>query len=79
MSNGMEMKVSILQCIGILVGKLITLFSGRVGIAQFVEHQSCHTLAAERSAGVTPEVNLRNSWCACEGIHPGLETQCRHH
>ena len=35
------MKVSNLECIGILVGKLITLFSGRVGIAQLVERHSC--------------------------------------
>ena len=53
MSNGMKVKVSNLEYIGILVGKLITLFSGRVGIAQLVERQSCHMLAAERSAGVT--------------------------
>ena len=57
----MKMKVSNLEYIGILVGKLITLFSGRVGIAQLVERQSCHMLAAERSAGLTPEANLKNS------------------
>ena len=41
-------------------------------------------LAAKRSAGVAPEVNLRNLLCAGEearkrGIHPGFETQERHH
>ena len=41
-------------------------------------------LAAKRSGGVTPEVNLRNSLHtgdkACKwGIHPGFETQGRHH
>ena len=37
-----------------------------------------------QSAGVTPEVNLRNLLCAVKearklGIHPGFETQGRHH
>ena len=41
-------------------------------------------LATKRSAGVTPEVNLRNPLHAGEkthkqGIHPGFETQGRHH
>ena len=41
-------------------------------------------LAAKRSAGVTPEVNLRNPLCIGEeahkrGIHPGFETQGRRH
>ena len=41
-------------------------------------------LAVKRLAGVTPDVNLRYSLCtgeeACEqGIHPGFETQGRHH
>ena len=41
--------------------------------------------AAKTSAGVTPEVNLRNPLCTGEkagkqGIHPGFETQgiCHH-
>ena len=42
----------------------------------------CH--AIKRSAGVVPEVNLRHLLCAGEeahmqGIHPGFETQGRHH
>ena len=41
-------------------------------------------LAAKRSEGVTPEVNLRILLCAGEkalklGIHPGFETQGRRH
>ena len=41
-------------------------------------------LAAKRSAGVAPEVNLRNSLHAGNkahkrGIHPGSETQGRRH
>ena len=39
-------------------------------------------LAIKRSAGVAPEVNLRNPWNAGgeahkQGIHPGFETQDR--
>ena len=41
-------------------------------------------LTSIQSAGVAPEVNLRNSWHtgdkACkQGIHPGFETQGRRH
>ena len=41
-------------------------------------------LAAKRSAGVAPKVNLRIPLCtgdedASEGIHPGFETQGRPH
>ena len=41
-------------------------------------------LAVKRSAGVAPEVNLRNLLCAGKiarkpGIHPGFGTQGRHH
>ena len=41
-------------------------------------------LAAKRSSGVTPEMNLRNPFYEGEksdkpGIHPGFETQDRHH
>ena len=41
-------------------------------------------LTSIQSAGVAPEVNLRNSWHAddeaCKrGIHPGFETQGRRH
>ena len=41
-------------------------------------------LAAKRSAGVAPELNQRNLLYVGEkaqkpGIHPGLETQDRHH
>ena len=41
-------------------------------------------LTSIQSAGVAPEVNLRNLWCAgkeaCNrGTHPGFETQGRHH
>ena len=41
-------------------------------------------LTSIQSAGVAPEVNLRNSWHAGDeahkqGIHPGFETQGRHH
>ena len=41
-------------------------------------------LAAKRSAGVAPEVNLRNPLHAGdpahkgEGVHPGFETQSKH-
>ena len=42
-----------------------------------------HVLATKRSAGVTPEVNLRNPLHSCNkacklGIHCGFETQGRH-
>ena len=41
-------------------------------------------LAVKRSAGVAPEVNLRNPLCAVKiackwGIHPGFKTQGRRH
>ena len=41
-------------------------------------------LTSIQSAGVAPEVNLRNSWHAGNkarkrGIHPGFETQGRRH
>ena len=41
-------------------------------------------LSTKRSAGVTPEVSVRNPLHngekACkQGIHPGFETQCRRH
>ena len=41
-------------------------------------------LTSIQSVGVTPEVNLRNSWhigdkARKQGIHPGFETQGRHH
>ena len=36
-------------------------------------------LAAKRSAGVAPEVNLRNHEAHKQGIHPGYETQGRPH
>ena len=41
-------------------------------------------LATNRSAGVTPEMNLRNPFQAGkiaskQGIHPGFETQGRRH
>ena len=41
-------------------------------------------LTSIQSAGVAPEVNLRNSWHAGDkahkqGIHPGFETQGRRH
>ena len=41
-------------------------------------------LAAKRSAGVEPEVNLRHPLCTGEkarkqGVHPGFETQGRNH
>ena len=45
---------------------------------------SAAKLAVKSSAGLAPEVNLRNSLHTgdktCEpGIHPGFETQGRHH
>ena len=45
---------------------------------------SAATLATKKSAGVTPEVNLRNSLHADDKarkrvIHPGFETQGRRH
>ena len=48
------------------------------------ENDSADMLAAKRLAGLVPEVNLRNSLHtgnrhAREGIHPGFETQGRHH
>ena len=48
------------------------------------ENGSAAMLAAKRSAGVTPEVNLKILFTqamkhACEGSHPGFETQGRHH
>ena len=41
-------------------------------------------LAAKRSAGVAQQMNLRDLLCTGnkarkQGIHPGLETQGRHH
>ena len=41
-------------------------------------------MTIRRSAGVTPEINLRNPLCACEeackqGIHPDSETLGRRH
>ena len=39
---------------------------------------SAAILAAKRSAGVAPEVNLRIPMQASEGIHPGFENQRRH-
>ena len=41
-------------------------------------------LAVQRLAGVAPEVNLGNPLCTRKkahklGIHPGFETQVRHH
>ena len=46
--------------------------------------RSAPLLAVKRSAGATPEVNLSNPLHAGEkarmqGIHPGFETQGRHH
>ena len=50
---------------------------------QHVGNATGAMLMSIQSAGVAPEVNLRNSWHAGDkahkqGIHPGFETQGRH-
>ena len=72
------------QCVRLLCGRSPNQMLASYLCHMHVEMWSAAMLATKRSAGVTPEVNLRNSLHAgdkaCKrGIRPVFETQGRHH